>query len=175
MRLRVHKRNRLAGLTRSGAPQHDTRNKRTIVWGSYETHINHADQYPARISYGGLDWRPCRFRRSYTALIQILRRSGVYHHVDYRVTGSARVSYTNETGGLSTGRSFDDVPFQQYVIFTQDGLAWISAQNERSSGSVNVEILVDTSIEVTKQKFEVVKRVNCEGEYCIAEAKWSAE
>ena len=86
------------------------------------------------------------------------------HLVTYQVKGSADVSYSNETDGMSTDHSFDGIPLRKAILLPYANTAWLHAQN-RLSGSIIAEILVDNV---------VIKHATCDGEYCIAQVSWSA-
>lgn len=90
------------------------------------------------------------------------------HVVTYRVTGSADVSYTSETGGMSTDHSLEPLglrgPWVKSIQVTREGMAWLSAQSEMGVG-VKAEIL---------ENGVVVKSATCTGQYCIAQVSWSA-
>lgn len=82
--------------------------------------------------------------------------------VKYEVTGtSGSVSITiyNATGGIE---QFNNVktPWDK-TIFMKEGFMYVSAQNQRESGTVKVKIYVDG---------DLIKESTSEGEYCIATA-----
>lgn len=82
--------------------------------------------------------------------------------IRYEVTGTSgyvSVTVSNGSGGTE---QFNEVttPWKKTYI-TKSGHLYVSAQNQRSSGSVVVKIYVDG---------KVVKESSSEGEYCIASA-----
>lgn len=97
--------------------------------------------------------------------------------VVYSVSGtssSAKISYTNETGGTTTVENFKDngldmngnMRWSKLVTLPAGTMAYISAQNDLREGTVRVEIEWSGGVGSRPQ----TKSSESSGEYCIATA-----